>query len=393
MITKNINTFRLYYFFWRFKPLAVLMIVYFSQITQSYSLAMGVFSVFNISYALTKIPSGIISDKIGRKPIITLGSFLLTLAFFILSLAGFYNQKYLLFIFALLWGIGEALIAGTIDALMFETMQELKKTDNFKILYSKSMTYDQLGCAFGALFAMVITYFYPIQYVAYFSTLPALAQLLISFNFIEPKNKIKTTTLSKLNIFVAFRQFIKNKKLRFYTIMDIYFSTLGDISHRFESAYFKLFTSDSIISLARVLKHIFGMIGFISIPFLKKIPNPKIYFASISSNILIRSLAIASNNIFTPFIHMLINFFYATGATAKTDILQHEFLPQYRASAQSIILFIKGLYMALIMYLIGIIADKQGIISAMISLVLLRIIGLLLAYIWHYLKTKKAPSF
>ena len=132
MITKNINTFRLYYFFWRFKPLAVLMIVYLSQITQSYSLAMGVFSVFNISYALTKIPSGIISDKIGRKPIITLGSFLLTLAFFILSLAGLCNQKYLLFIFALLWGIGEALIAGTIDALMFETMQELKKTDNFK---------------------------------------------------------------------------------------------------------------------------------------------------------------------------------------------------------------------------------------------------------------------
>ena len=80
---------------------------------------------------------------------------------------------------------------------------------------------------------------------------------------------------------------------------------------------------------------------------------------------------------------MFINFFYATAATAKSDILQHEFLPQYRASAQAIIFFIKGLYMSLIMYLLGIIADSRGILYAMSAMVMMRIIGLLLAYIWH----------
>ena len=172
--------------------------------------------------------------------------------------------------------------------------------------------------------------------------------------------------------------------------MDIYFSTLGDISQRFESAYFKLFATDYIISLARVLKHIFGIIGFAIIPLIKKFPKEKVYFASISSNVIIRIFGVLCNNIFTPFIHMFINFFYATGATAKTDILQHEFLPQYRASSQSIILFIKSLYLSIIMYLIGKIADIYGTYIAMITLIILRVIGLIFAYLCH--SHKKTPS-
>ena len=172
--------------------------------------------------------------------------------------------------------------------------------------------------------------------------------------------------------------------------MDIYFSTLGDISQRFESAYFKLFATDYIISLARVLKHIFGIIGFAIIPLIKKFPKEKVYFASISSNVIIRIFGVMYNNIFTPFIHMFINFFYATGSTAKTDILQHEFLPQYRASSQSIILFIKSLYLSIIMYLIGKIADIYGTYIAMITLIILRVIGLIFAYLCH--SHKKTPS-
>ena len=191
MIKKNINVFKFYYFFWRFKPLAALMIIYFSKITHSYSMGMGVFSVFYISYAISKIPSGIISDKIGRKLIIVLGSFLLFIAFLILALAGHFNAKYLLFIFAFLWGVSESLIAGTTDALMFETMEELKKSNNFRILYSKSMLSDQLGCAFGALTAMIVTYYYSIQHVAWFSIIPSFAQLITSLYFIEPQIRLK----------------------------------------------------------------------------------------------------------------------------------------------------------------------------------------------------------
>jgi hypothetical protein len=127
------------------------------------------------------------------------------------------------------------------------------------------------------------------------------------------------------------------------------------------------------------------MIGFACIPYLKNFSKKQMYFASIFCNIWIRTIALLANNIFTPFIHMFINFFYATGSTAKTDILQQEFLPEYRATAQSILQFIKGIYMAIAMYLLGIVADIYGIYSAMVILIVLRIIGLYGTYkLQHY---------
>ena len=139
MIKRNFHIFRFYYFFWRFKPLASLMIIYFTQVMNSYTSAMAIFAIFNISYAFSKIPSGLLSDKIGRKPVLIFSNILMTVAFVLLAFSGQFEIDWLLCFFAVLWGIGEAFSAGTIDAMMFETSQSLGKAHKFSILYSKSI--------------------------------------------------------------------------------------------------------------------------------------------------------------------------------------------------------------------------------------------------------------
>ena len=279
------------------------------------------------------------------------------------------------------------LSAGTVEALMYETTQSLKQSDKFYVVYSKSMFFDQLGCAFGAFCAMVITYYLPLQFVAWLAVFPSFMQFFISFLFVNPKIKKKNISISMKYVFIALKQFKNNKCLLFYALADIYFSTLGDISHRMESAYFKLITSDWIISLARMLKHFWGMFGFAFISYIGKFSKVKIFFGSIICNVVIRMVALVFNNIYTPFIHMVINFFYATASTAKTDILQNEYLVEYRATTQAIIQFIKGIYMAVTMMLLGVFADIYGIYLTMILLVILRLFGLLGAYVLRkYLK-------
>lgn len=388
---RNTVLFKFYYFFWRFKPLAALMMIYFSQVMHSYATATAVFAIFNISYSLAKIPSGLLSDKIGRKPIIIAANICLTAAFCLSALSGQFEIKWLLYLFALLWGCGEALSAGTVEALMFETAQSLKSADKFYLIYSKSMYYDQLGCAFGAFCAMAITYFLPLQFVAWLSIFPPCMQLIVSCLFTEPDVRKKRIAFSVCDLSLALRQFKHNRILFFYTLADIFFSTLGDVSHRLESAYFKTFTGEWVISLARMLKHICGMAGFAFMMHLRAFTKVQIFFGSIISNIFVRSIALAFNNICTPFIHMFINFFYATASTAKTDILQHEFLPEYRASAQAVIQFSKGIYMSIIMLLLGIFADTYGIYSAMMLLVIIRLCGLLGAYFLHRRLNIKLP--
>lgn len=189
MLKRNIFLFKFYYFFWRFKPLAALMIIYFSQITHSYAAAMMIFSIFNIFYAFAKIPCGMLSDKIGRKPILIMANFFMTIAFFLLAVSGQYKIEQFLYIFAILWALGEAMAAGTVEALMYETSQSLGYSDKFYLIYSKSMVFDQLGCAFGAFWAMTITYFLPLQFVAWLSVFPSVMQLIVSYFFVEPDVK------------------------------------------------------------------------------------------------------------------------------------------------------------------------------------------------------------
>lgn len=381
MLQRNVFLFKFYYFFWRFKPLEVLLIVYLSQVLKSYAMATAVYAIFNISYAVAKIPSGLISDKIGRKSVIIAANILMTMAFCLLALSGQIGVSWLLFAFALLWGCGEALSAGTIEAMIYETSQSLGRKDKFYTIYSKSMFFDQLGCAFGAFCAMAVTYFMPLQVVAWLSVFPPFMQLIVACFFVEPQVEKKAIAFSLGNIADAFGQFKKNKTLCLYALFDVYFSTLGDISHRLESAYFKLFTSNWVISLARVLKHFWGMMGFAFVARLNVFLKVKMFFSSIICNVFVRTLAIAFNNVCSPFIHMFINFFYATGITAKADIMQNEYLPEYRATSEAIIQFIKGIYMSVVMLLLGIIADMQGIYFVMILLVILRIIGLAVAYV------------
>lgn len=380
-VQKNINIFKWYYFFWRFKPLATLAVVYYIGVADSYTAAMGVLAFFSIIYAAAKIPSGIISDNFGRRKTILFAHFFMLSAFLLQALAGQWHLTVLLYVFAILFGVSEALLSGTTDALMYETAEEMKKNGDFKTIYSGSMFFDQFGCALGALAAMFVTYNISLQALAWISIIPVFVQSVIAFLFVEPNIKIKRQHPTVNDFKTVLYAFVINKRLRYFSVADVFFSTLGDVSHRFESAYFKTFSTEWIMSLARVFKHCFGMLGFAIVPKIKKYSMCKIYFGSIVLNLIVRSVAVILNNAVVPFVHMFINFGYATASTAKTDILQKEFMPQYRATTNSLVLFVKAIFMSLTTCVLGIIADKFNIYTAMIFLVLLRILGLLTAHL------------
>ena len=83
-----------------------------------------------------EIPTGIFSDKIGRKKTIILSSLLFFITSFIWAFAGSLDNVLLLYVGAVIFGISDAFLSGTNEALMFETMEELKKEDNFDVLFS-----------------------------------------------------------------------------------------------------------------------------------------------------------------------------------------------------------------------------------------------------------------
>ena len=74
MIERNIKLLKWDNFFCGLYALSMVLVIYFESITKSYAQAMLIYSISSIVKVAMEIPTGIFSDKIGRKKTIILSS-------------------------------------------------------------------------------------------------------------------------------------------------------------------------------------------------------------------------------------------------------------------------------------------------------------------------------
>lgn len=374
MIERNIKLFKWDNFFAGLWPLSTLVVIYFETVTHSYALAMLVFSLTNLTTTLMEIPTGIFSDKIGRRKTLIFAAVTIFICFFLWALAGETSQAWMLFVGALFWGMSDAFLSGTDEALMYETMEELGKEKDFQLLFSKSGGFNQIGLAVSALSAALITYFFSLQTLAWISVFPILGQLLIAFLYVEPKHLIHKQKISPYKHFlIGFRKLWRNKKLRFYAIIDMIDSSVGTASYRMESAYYETLITPWLINMARFLKQICGTVSFFIVPYVSKIGLVKMFFGSMIGNIIIRLSGVLMNNILTPFLMSTVNIFFGTAKTSAASILQKEFSKSQRATMKSIISLGGGILMALVLYLFGWLADIYSPRFAILTAIIIKI--------------------
>ncbi len=375
MIKRNITLFKINGFFDGLFPLSALFVVYFESITNSYATAMLVFSTSFIIQSIMEIPAGIYSDKIGRKKTLILSGFLFVLSALLWALAGTFDYILLLFIGAVLFGISDAFLSGTDEALMYETMEELGDKRDFSVLFSRYNFWNQVGLGSAAISAAFITYYFDMVVLAWISCLPILGSLIVACFYIEPAKLTKTHEINSLSHFVkAFKEIIKNRKLMFFSSINIISNSLGMTSHRFELAYFATLVPIWVVTVAKAFKQICGGLGFFIVPRLKKYSTIKILFTSLIASSVIKIISVLMNTFVTPFLMSISNLFYGPSLTSNKEIMQKEFTSEQRATMGSIIAFIKGIATGIFMYIFGLIADFT---SPMICVLLLAIIQLL----------------
>ena len=61
--------------FWAdFRPYGPIAILYYSQVTGSYALGMSVFSAAMLAQSIFEMPTGVLSDRVGRKKTVVYGA-------------------------------------------------------------------------------------------------------------------------------------------------------------------------------------------------------------------------------------------------------------------------------------------------------------------------------
>ena len=343
---------------------------------------MLVWSMSNLAQTFSEIPTGIYSDKIGRKKTLIIAALTNVFGFFLWALAGQLQQIGLLFAGAAFCGLSDSFLSGTNEALMYETVEELNQKENFSLFYAKYKFWVQVGSVVSALSAAVLMYFCSLQTVAWISVAPISGHLITALLFVEPKHtKIQKRTASWLHFLIAFRRLWRNKKLRFYAGLTVMDDAVGSAFIRIESAYYNTLIKAWLINIVKLVKQISGMIGFALVPFFKRFGSVKCFFSALTLAEILRLFALLLNNVCSPFIIAFRKSLWGISHTARTDILQQEFSANQRATMQSIIALLKGILGAGILYLFGLIADIYSPKMAIWMALYFKVILLALSFI------------
>jgi len=350
-------------------PLSALTIVYFETITGNYALAFAIFSIEAFTQTFGEIPTGILSDIMGRRYTMIAGSFSMFFGSLCFALAGTFHSTGLLMIGGVLWGLSNAFRSGTDEALIHDTMTELRKRHKYDIVFSKSHIFRQLGGATSSVVAISVLYFYPLSVLAWISVIPDFTQSIISLLLVEPKINVTKGSNPLVHLRNAIKNIRHNGYLKKVALLVCCNKAIDITSYRMESTYFNHLIPTWLVNAVILIRQACGAISFSIAPLIRKIGFLKIVIVSIFGNILFRVIGLILNNILSPFVMVLQNLFLGTANTSESALLQKEFSDKERATMGSLVSLFEGIIKAISYYVFGFIADIAGIYVAIVLLI------------------------
>lgn len=169
-------------------------------------------SYFTFMIFILEIPSGAIADFIGRKTALSLSALSVAFAAILYSTI----PSFLLFIFAeTFWALGLALMSGTEEAFLYNTLRKLGKEDDLPKILARNRTMNLIALTISAPIGSIIATFISLQFAMTCLAFIYMGAFIASLTFTEPKYKKNYTSERYLNIIKdGFRELKKNKILR-----------------------------------------------------------------------------------------------------------------------------------------------------------------------------------
>jgi MFS family permease len=144
-------------------------------------------AIYSISIVVLEIPSGYLADVLGRKKTLIIGSILGFIGFFTYSISygivGFLIAEIIL-------GFGQSLISGADSAMLYDTLDDLGKKDQYtkyegRVISIGNLSETLAAIAGGLLIGISLRFPYFVQTGVAFIAIPA------SLTLIEPKRNTK----------------------------------------------------------------------------------------------------------------------------------------------------------------------------------------------------------
>ncbi|MCR4264258.1 MAG: MFS transporter [Candidatus Roizmanbacteria bacterium] len=369
-MNKNIRLLTWFNFFTDFSLYAPVAVIYFSQVAGSFALGMAVFSLIMVSSALFEIPTGIFSDKAGRKKTIVLGALVSVLSsvFFAIGISFVF-----LAIGSVLAGLARSFYSGNNDAYLHDLLSSEKQEHLYDEYLGKTSAMFQVALASSAFLGSIIAYWsFPL--VMWLSVIPQILCLLLALRMNEPRVHTAESGNVYAHLKEAVRLFVGNKKIRLLTATNAIGYGFGEAGYQFQAAFYQMVWPLWAIGIAKMFSNIGAFTSFyFSGRIIKKFNGPKILFIGSIYNRIAGTLAVLFPSPVSPLLMSSTSLTYGVASVAENGLMQNEFSSHQRATMGSLNSFIGSIFFGIIAIGIGLFADK---LSPAVALLIVQI-GLL----------------
>ena len=378
---KNIKLLSWFNFFTDFKLYSPIMILYFAKVTGSFALGMSIFSIAMIASAFFEVPTGVLSDYVGRKRTVSFGALSAVLYAIFYAIGSFY---WILLIGAIFEGLSRSFYSGNNDALLHDSLYEKGEVRHYEEYLGRISSMFQIALAVSAVIGSVIAN-WSFSLVMWISVIPQIICLILSFFLIEPNVRSKESANIFIHLKKAIMLFVKNKKLRLLNLSSVIKYAIGESTFHFQAAFYVLVWPIWAIGISKLISYIGASFSFFySGRILKKYRHIKLLITSALYNRIVTIIAVVYPTVFSPVLMSSTSLFFGVSEVAKNSLFQKEFKKDVRATMGSLNAFAGSVVFGLFAYFLGYIAD---IFSPAMAILFFQILSL--PIIWLYWKIYK----
>lgn len=380
-VARNLRLIGWFNFWGEFRPYGPIAILYYAQVSGSYALGMSIFSAAQLAQSIFEVPTGVLSDMVGRKQTVVYGSVAALLALGCYALGGSY---WALLAGALFEGLGRAFFSGNNEALLYDTLAEMEQRDSFQETLGRTASMSLVAQALSAVMGSAIAAI-SFQVVMWVSVAPMLLGLLVSLRLVEPRTHAPASTNVYAHLTTALRLFARNARLRTLSIAGVLSYALGEAAWLFRSAFVATLWPIWAIGVAQLVGNAVAALSFYSAGrIIRRFGEFRLLVGglSISEGVSLFSLLVPT--VFSPALLTANSIFYGVNEVAKQSLIQREFSDEQRATLGSLNSLAGSLTLAVCSFLLGALADRIGVLPALVTAALLAIIPMLLY--WQVLR-------
>ena len=203
-----------------FMILMPIIVLFFEKHGLSLTQIMILQATYSFTVALFEIPSGFFADIYGRRLSLFFGSILTFLGYLIFSFYSGFNEFFIAEIFL---GFGGSLISGADSALIYDTLLELKKDEDYTKIEGKNYGIGNVSEGLAGILGGFLAVS-SLELPVYIQTFVLFFSIPLSYSLVEPKSSYKLAKSFKSILLVVKETFFQKNKLKWYIL---YSSAMG----------------------------------------------------------------------------------------------------------------------------------------------------------------------